>query len=267
MIIVIDALRNLDIKVCPNDIPFNVFVSGNLKFKVDDCYNQYLNSDIINKSNALVFSSEPTIRYNDVDKSFVQKEKSKKTLFINSDKNILESDIIHKIIHELIHSIKSQKRSDNIVIDKLVNRNGLLQTFYKLKYESGIVYISPISESGRGLNEAITEIDTLNIYRTFTGEEYTSNKYKLEMYVVKQLYKDDRIKQIISEAEIDGNIPKLRSEFDNLTRENAYDELIVLLDNIIKSNYAKNEDIYNNCRISIEDYLESLKTKVKKYEE
>ena len=272
--LLVSTIRSTNIYLCYPHQDFQRFINLKLNISMDNYYNKYLNSDIINQSNGLSYTETSYVIYDEDTKEFINKGADRKIIFIKmpnqrnglDDRNSYD-EIIRILIHEFIIRMKSCKNASIIRNSKKINRCGVMQSFYKLqKTDEGLVDVSYISESGRGFTMATSEIETEQIFEMVCGHELSNISYPLEVYLMKKILVDEELEKQINKAELYGNIPDLRAYFDDKYYDGSFDNLIKLLDEVITSGYRQNEDVYTKYKNDIANYLDSLKGVTKKYE-
>lgn len=264
--LIVDALRTTTFLVCPSNASLEKFINNTLNIQIDNYFNTYLNSSLINSSNGISYTESSRVIYDKNTDSFINKGVDRKIIFIRELKDLnfenissKEETIIRVVIHELIKKMKSIKNASNIRGNKKISRCGLHTIYNRIDKNGKDVRLSFLSETGKGLSDGLCEYDTLYIFNQIFGHEFKDITNPLEVYVVRKLFANESLETLIHETELNGDIIYLRSLFDRLNYNGAYDKLIKLGDKLSYENYKANEKTYNILSEEIINYLDSLK--------
>lgn len=265
---IIEAIRSIDIYICPFEQEMVRFINSKLNLKIDNYYNNYLNRDLVNSSNGISYSITADVAYDENTKEFVNKGRDRKVIFLKDmskyayvnkeNAKLAEEHLFKTLIHEFVRQIKSVLKNNIIRNGKRISRSGVQQSYSSINMNNNIVSLTFLTESGRGFNEATCEYDTIEIFANIFGYEPQVCAYPLEVNVLKAIIKKDGLLEDIHTNEINGDIPSLRNSFDTLFYDGSFDKIISLFDKIIKTSYKDNKETYDKLRDDSLKLLSSL---------
>lgn len=265
--IILDAIRNTTIYVCPTNQPFSNFISNKISITLDSYYNKVLNTELLNNKQGIIYEEHPRVIIDEDTKKFRNIGTERKIIFIKDQNNTLARNNTSEelkcatIIRSLVSLIKSNKENNVINNDIKRARFGLHQTIYKLTIKGNNVLTTYLSETGFGLYNGILEYDTEEIFKNIYGHSLKEQYYPLEKYIVEKIFASKALENAFHEAEITGNIFLLRTCFDKIYYDGAFDKLIQLTDLVSNSNYRKDKKDYDETVKEIEEYFSTLMEK------
>src|SRR5699024_1489174 len=144
-------LVDMALMSCPIVLGCN---SLDLLKKLDMLDNDGVVQDDDLKRSSGVYSSKPVINY--IDGEFVVSD-IKRVIGISFG-DINSEYAQDTLIHELYHLIKSSYQEYLIDGDILIQKNGLIEIYYQLTYENGLVKKTFIKEMGVGFEEGLNTL-------------------------------------------------------------------------------------------------------------
>lgn len=263
---IIDAIRSVDIFLCPFEKEMTRFIDDHLYIKIDNYYDNFLNRNLINSRNGISYSISPNIIYDKNNEEFVNKGINRKIIFLKELSHYAnnltiennEQTITRMLIHEFIIQIKGIHNNNNIRNGKRISRNGVHISYSLINEDNDLVTLDFLSESGKGLNLAMCEYDTLKIFANLFGFESKKCMYPLEVEILKRIIKDNDLIDYIHTYEINGEIPELRNIYDSKFYDGAFDKTIALFDKITQAPYRNNKEIYDKLKDEASGFIKTL---------
>ena len=244
------ALLECEIIVCDSYKTISM-VLRNLQLTKINVDNSLIKEDLLTISG--IYISNPIIAYDNVLNNYVIK-KVERYIILSHTYNLDSARGLASLTKEICKLIKSYNLEYEINNNILTERIGLGKKIYEICNHENIT-LNLIDDNNIGLAEGINSYDEQEILKLILSDNYETFDYQNTKNIALCLKDRLHLKQIIEEAEIEGDIKSFIYYYEG--ESNLFSELSLLADNS-----AELENKKNNYNITKEE-LNAINKEIK----